>query len=293
MASLRIAVTGGSGRVGQTVVSELLARGHQVLNLDRRAVPDSRARFVYLDLRERYQVQPVLEQVEAVVHLGESPGTYRGLSPEELYAHNSTIGAVVIQTAADLRLKRMIYASSCQVYGCWGESNNLVPPLRLPVDESHPVQPQNAYALAKVGNEQYAQLTARDSGLSIAIFRLPAVILGEQLDRTWHWMTGKTQYGREGFGTYVGAQDAARAISLALENSRPGCEVYNLSADEVMYLKPLAEVHTGPFAPPPGWPAFKSLLVSEKAKQHFSWQPTWSFLDEYTRRTGQDPRKTG
>ncbi len=38
--SLHIAVTGGSGRVGQDVIKELLSRGHHVTNLDRRPSPD-------------------------------------------------------------------------------------------------------------------------------------------------------------------------------------------------------------------------------------------------------------
>jgi nucleoside-diphosphate-sugar epimerase len=32
---MRVVVTGGSGKVGRAVVRELLARGHEVLNVDR------------------------------------------------------------------------------------------------------------------------------------------------------------------------------------------------------------------------------------------------------------------
>ena len=83
----------------------------------------------------------------------------------------------------------------------------------------------------------------------------------------------------------------SRAFALAVENPRPGCEIYNLGADETIYIKPLAEMHTGAFAPPAGWPPFKSLLNCDKAKAHFGWKPEWNFLDEFTKHNGEDPRK--
>src|SRR4051812_27967356 len=110
---MRIAVTGGSGRIGAYVVRELLSRGHEVINLDRRAAKDpaNGARFVVIDLARRELVQPIFEQVEAVCHLGEIPSVNAGVSPEEVYAQNTRAGAVVLQTAADLKLKRVIYTS--------------------------------------------------------------------------------------------------------------------------------------------------------------------------------------
>src|SRR4051812_25784697 len=118
---MRVAVTGGSGRIGSAVGGELLSRGHEVVNLDRRAPaePNASARFVQVDLTRRELVQPALERVEAVCHLGEIPSAHGAVSPEEVYSTNARAGSVVLQTAADLRLTRVISTSSCQVYGMW------------------------------------------------------------------------------------------------------------------------------------------------------------------------------
>src|SRR3954465_7082704 len=147
---MRVAVTGGSGRIGTFLVRELISRGHQVFHIDQRYPSDmsSGATFVFAHLGRREQVQPVLERVDAVCHLGEIPNVHAGVSPEEVFAENTRAGAVVMQTAADLKLSRVIYTSSCQVYGLWDRA--VARPVALPFDETHPVAPHNAYAMGKV-----------------------------------------------------------------------------------------------------------------------------------------------
>jgi nucleoside-diphosphate-sugar epimerase len=286
---LRVAVTGGSGRIGRAVVKELTQRGHQVLNLDRRQSPDKLARFMYVDLRHREQVQPVLEQVDAVVHLAEMTNANLPYSADEIFSHNTRVTSVVLQTAADLHLQRAIYTSSCQVYGCWDSPK--VPPLRLPFDETHPVQPQNVYSLSKVANESYAHYVAKHHGLSVAIFRLPWVMQEEHdghaevPERWWHWLehdAGPT----DGLETYIHAKDVALAYALALEHPKSGCETYHLTAAEVLSANPLRqrlEHHKDYPSLPDNWPDFKSPLLLEKARQHFGWEPTINLLDHYRR----------
>ena len=286
---MRVAVTGGSGRIGTAVIAELLARGHEIVSLDRRppaSPPPAGVRFVQSDLSSRKFVQPVLEQVDAVCHLGEIPNVHLGPSPEEVFAQNTRAGAVVLQAAADLRLKRVISTSSCQVYGAWDTPR--VPPLRLPMDEAHPVQPQNAYALGKVANELYAKMVAEQQGLSVAVFRLPWVLpVDWQFNEAWVARLRQPPAQTDGLATYVHTADVATAYALALENPRPGFEVYHFSAAEVLSLYPLAarlRSHYPEYPSlPADWPPFKSPLLTAKARQHFGWEPHFNFLDLYQR----------
>ena len=290
MAPLRIAVTGGSGRIGHQVVKQLLERGHHVLNLDRKPARETLCKYVYIDLRHREQVQPVFEQVDAVCHLGEIPsmGTF---SAEDTFAHNCQVGSVVMQTAADLKLKRLIYTSTCQTYGCWSDPN--VPPLRLPFDETHPLQPTNAYALSKASLENYAQMVSRHDGLSIAIFRFPGVF-APQCDDDWSWLKKRT--GRtDGMETYLHPDDAARAYVLAIENPRPGCEAYHFTADEVISGVPLRgrllEHHPDFPVLPKDWPAYKSPALTDKAFKHFGWKASHNLMDIYRKKFGKEPHE--
>src|SRR5215467_589790 len=95
---LRVAVAGGSGRVGAFVVKELQARGHEVINVDRRYPREPGGQFIYAQLTQREQVQPILEKVDAVAHLGEIPNAAGGASPVDVWAENTRAGAIVLQT---------------------------------------------------------------------------------------------------------------------------------------------------------------------------------------------------
>lgn len=291
---LRIAVTGGSGRIGRHVVEQFVARGHRVWNLDRHEAAHPVARFIYVDLRRRELVQPIFEQVDAVCHLAEIPNVGGSNSPEEVFSHNTQVGSVVLQTAADLKLRRMIYTSTAQVYGCWGEPQ--APAAMLPMDETHPLQPQNAYGLGKVANEYYARMVSRRQGLSTAIFRFPWV-LDWELERNeaeiWSFLE-RARGKAEGMFTYVHVTDAARAFVLAVENPRAGCEAYHFSAAETLSAVPLRErlAKHYPDYPtlPADWPTFKSPVCTEKARKHFGWEPAWNLLEHYREKFGREPK---
>ena len=90
MDKFRVAVTGGSGYIGQRVVRQLCELGHTVFNVDLNAPTDPVGTHVLADLQQRSQVQPVLEQVDAVCHLAEIPNGPTPLSPEEHFIHNLT-----------------------------------------------------------------------------------------------------------------------------------------------------------------------------------------------------------
>lgn len=279
--ALRVATTGGSGRVGQHVVRELVARGHHVTNIDRRAGDTPAQRFVYADIRKREQIQPILENVDALIHMAEIPHAQAPFSNDEIFSSNITGTAVVLQTAAELKLKRAIYTSSCQAYGIWG--GPAVPPLYFPIDEKHPLRPQNVYGLSKQVNEMFCDFLSRTTGLSIAIFRLPGVIANFG-DWTFRWMESRAERVEE-MVTHVAAEDVAIAYAMALENPRPGCEVYNLAAADASTLVPLRERFEkfNPEMPPlpADWPDFKAPLATEKFREHFGWQPKWNPRTEY------------
>jgi len=282
---MRVVVTGSSGRIGRHVVRELLERGHDVISVDLHPPQTPQPHFIQADLRDRAKVRSIFELAEAVCHLGEIPTIPRDMPPEDLYAHNTRIASVVLQAAADLRLKRMIYTSSAQVYGAWGSGLALTFD-RLPMDETHPLRPRNAYSLAKLAAEQYAQVMAERFGLSVAAFRFPWVEPDEPDERYFRHLETDTRPS-EGAYSYVHVTDAARAYALALEHPRPGFQAYHFSAEDVRTLVPirqrLLQDNRGEPELPADWPDHKSPILTDKAREHFGWRAQWSILERYHR----------
>jgi nucleoside-diphosphate-sugar epimerase len=98
----------------------------------------------------------------------------------------------------------------------------------------------------------------------------------------------------DGLCTIIHASDLARGIASTVETSRPGFEIYNLGAEDILSVVPLKdrlERHHRDFPPlPADWPPLKSPLVIEKAERLLGWKPLWSFanyLRERESRTGR------
>jgi len=273
-------VTGGSGRVGNDVVTALLDCGHAVVNFDRRKQRDERATYVFGDVRNRAQVQAAMSGCDVVCHLAEIPGPHLPVAVDEIYWGNACAGAVVMQSAMDLKLQRIIYTSSCQVYGTWEDG---VPPVRLPMDEMHPLQPGNVYALSKVANEGYAQVVHHVSGMPISIFRFPRVMNDWFLTPLMVRKVMEDDGPSDGFETYVHATDAAKAYVAAIDADRPGIEAYNLMADDMASgfpIRPRLLKHHPDFPKlPEDWPDYKSPVSTQKAWEHLHWKAAWNFRE--------------
>lgn len=239
----------------------------------------------FVELQDRGAVMQALEGANLVVHLGEIPHSLAPFMPDEIYAQNTRAGGTVFQSAKLLGVDRIIYASSAQAYGSWGE--NPIAPAFVPLDETHPLRPQNVYALSKVANEGYLRMLAGlHPELDAVIFRFPGSWgVHRPWSETLEYVTWNEDF-RDGLGTYVHQDDLVHAIVLASETPKPGVRTYNVAADDIFNLMPVQDylaLHWPDVQFPADWPSHKSWLSSERIRHELGWKPQYNLSKAYAK----------
>jgi nucleoside-diphosphate-sugar epimerase len=242
---MHIVVTGGAGYIGSTLVPALLAAGHRVTVIDRLyfgaqslrrpldAHPD-RLRLVRADIR---RVDPrVFEGVEALVDLaGISNDPSCELDPDLTRSINLEGALRVARLAQAAGAKRIVFASSCSVYGHGAG---------LSLTEQSPLNPVSLYAHCKADAERGLLALGKSTGIEVTVLRFATVFgLSEKMrfDLAVNVMTKNAYVARkitvDGGGQqwrpFVHVRDVADAIRCALESkSATAGRVINVGSSE-------------------------------------------------------------
>jgi nucleoside-diphosphate-sugar epimerase len=232
----KIVVTGGSGKLGQFVIRDLLSHEYQVLSLDRVPPREKICPSWLVDLRHVGDLFEALRGAYGAIHLGayQAPN----LAPDsETLGNNVSATYNVLRAAADMGVKRVVVASSTAAFG-FIYATKLWAPDYLPLDENHPSRPQDSYGLSKVLGEQIADsIVALHKEMTVSSLRFPGVIFDlsyESFRERWRNPRSRAN----GFWTYIDARDAAMACRLALEAKFKGHEVFIASARNNCMIQP-------------------------------------------------------
>jgi nucleoside-diphosphate-sugar epimerase len=230
---MRIAVTGGTGKLGRAVVAGLRESGDQVFNLDAAAQrPDIR-----VDLTDYGQTLSALTAVDdryssldAVVHLAAVPAP--GVTTNAATFHNNITATYnVFAAAAAAGIDNVVWASSETLLGIPFET----PPPYIPLDEEYPARPEWHYALAKHLEETMAAQFCRwNPALKMIGLRFSNVM--EPADYAEFPSFDADPHARKwNLWGYIDARDGAQAVRKALDYSTPGVEIFIIAnADTVM-----------------------------------------------------------
>ncbi|MEV5050919.1 NAD-dependent epimerase/dehydratase family protein [Arthrobacter sp. LAR12-1-1.1] len=285
---MRVAVTGGSGKLGRSVVRRLSDDGHEVTNLDRTG---ARSRgFTEVDLRNYGQVVDVFLGLEdrhagfdAVVHLAAIPAP--GHAPDAATFENNMQSTYnVFQAARRAGIKKIVYASSETVLGLPFD----VDPPYIPVDEDYPARPESTYSLVKHLEEQMAiQLTRWDPDLSITGLRFSNVMDPEDYEEfpSFDHDAGLRKWNLWG---YIDGRDGAQAVARALERGKPGFEAFIIANEDTVMSRSSASLAAEVF---PSVKVVKDLgehetmLSIDKAKRLLGYAPEHTWRTYHSLRT--------
>jgi nucleoside-diphosphate-sugar epimerase len=236
----KVVVTGGSGRLGQFVIRDLLAHGYAALSLDRVPPREKLCPSWLADLRHLGDLFEAMRESYGVIHLGayQAPN----LAPDaETFSNNVSSTYNVLRAATDLGVGKVVIASSTAGFG-FIYAKDLRAPLYLPLDENHPSKPQDSYGLSKVLGEQIADcIVTVHKEMTISSLRFPGVnfdLSYESFRERWR----NPQSRASGFWTYIDARDAAMTCRLALEAKFTGHELFIASAPKNCMIQPTAEL---------------------------------------------------
>lgn len=236
---MKIAVTGGSGRLGTFAVQALVEAGHDVLSLDRVAPTSLLCDSRLCDVTRAGDLYQLFRGTEAIVHLAawQAPGM---VADSATFSDNATASYNVLKAAADLRVRRVVMASSIGAYG-FTYAVKFWAPDYLPLDEDYPCAPQDPYGLSKIVGEQIADSFVSCNDISVVSLRLSGV----NFDLDYATLPGRWSDPGTGTGTfwsYIDARDAAAACLLAIEADIDGHAICNLSHDLSRYREPTAKL---------------------------------------------------
>jgi len=169
----RVLVTGGAGFIGAGLSLALAERGASVVALDallrdsgakRTHLSSSGVKLIIGDLRT-LDLSPICEGTDVLFNLaGQVSHTEAEADPALDLEINAMAQLRLIQA---MRIHApqaiVVHASTRQLYGR---------PQRLPVDESHPVNPQDRNGVSKLAGEQYWMLEGRLRGCQVTSLRL-------------------------------------------------------------------------------------------------------------------------
>lgn len=167
---MNILVIGGAGYIGSHVVLELLDQKHEVVVYDNLSsgkrsnlYPD--AKFIEGDIHDEALLNTVMadENPNAVFHLAAFKAVGESMSDPGKYAKNNISGTInILNAMVTNSVKNFVFSSSAAIFG---------EPQYLPIDESHPKNPENFYGFTKLEIEHFLDWYDRLKGIRFASLR--------------------------------------------------------------------------------------------------------------------------
>lgn len=166
---MRLLITGGAGYIGSHVVALLLEKKHDLVIVDNLEKGNKANLFSGPELIQgNIQDDSILEKafskpIDAVFHFAAWKAAGESMTDPSKYALNNINGTLKLLSFMEKAgTKKFIFSSSAAVYGA---------PEYLPIDENHPVHPENYYGYTKLAIEENLKWFDALKGIKFAALR--------------------------------------------------------------------------------------------------------------------------
>jgi nucleoside-diphosphate-sugar epimerase len=228
-----VVVTGAAGLLGSHVVRAVAATGRDVRSVDLRSTPSANRGTVQADLSDLGAAVQALAGASAVVHAAAIPRP-TGRTSVDVFRTNVLAAYNVAEAAVLHGVTRLVNASSISVLGPPFNPRPMRPSY-LPIDDDHPLAPQEAYALSKQLTEEIVAAATRRSDLTAVSLRMPWIQTPESFAGDIFPHRAEAAIGASNLWAYIDARDAAQAFVRALDAPIDGhTSLYLSAADTFM-----------------------------------------------------------
>jgi UDP-glucose 4-epimerase len=137
----------------------------------------------------------------------------------------------MIEAAVRFGVKRFVNVSSESIVGNFFPERPFLPEY-TPVDEEHPLSPQDPYALAKSFGEQLMDAAVRRSDIRAISIRPSNVHNEENYESNLGRQVRDPSNLSQNLWSYIDVYDLADALLLAAESDLPGHEVFYIASPD-------------------------------------------------------------
>jgi UDP-glucose 4-epimerase len=172
----KILVTGADGFIGSHLTEGLVSAGADVTALAQYNsfdshgwlddLPDQIRKNVNLvrgNVRDAAFISRLVPGHEIIFHLAALIAIPHSYAAAQSYVDTNVLGTLnVLEAARQSGTERIVHTSTSEVYGT---------AIKMPIDESHPLQGQSPYSASKIAADMMAEAFARSFGLPVVILR--------------------------------------------------------------------------------------------------------------------------
>lgn len=164
--SMKVFITGIKGFIGSHLALHMSKLGHDVLGIDNLMHPCAlrlpRSFFRYGDVRYYQDLAPFIFNADAIFHLAAQIHVDKSITNPQETIDINVGGTLNVLEACRKAHKKLIFASSSEVYGTAQE---------LTMNEAHPLDPQSPYAASKAMADRLCHSYFKTYDLDITVCR--------------------------------------------------------------------------------------------------------------------------
>ena len=241
---------------------------------------DERVEYRRGDIERLDSLVEALAGCDAIVHLAAIAEA--GLAPFEVTYRVNALGTVnCLEAATKVGAGRFVLASSEAVLGFPYRELDFKPDY-FPIDEAHPLRPQDCYGLSKVAAEEACRSYTRRGALSTVCIR-PCYCWGLALGDEAVESLRNPELHYRSLWVYIHLRDIARLYRLACEHPDLQHETFYAVAPDVRSNVPTRDLADRfypdvPFRRDIG--TYGSLIANDGAREALGFEPELSWRDE-------------